>query len=167
MTRSLPQRPPPRRQSRRGFLILAAMLAAVALLAEFAASRWLCDDDAVTVGPMRLRVDHNSGVAFGAGKHLPTAAVLAVTAITTAGVGVYAWHAAPRSSVLTAIALAAVLAGAATNLIDRAGDAHVTDYVHTDWGPTFNLADVYVIAGVAILIAGLLRDATSRKVDTR
>ena len=38
------------------------------------------------------------------------------------------------------------------NVIDRAADGLVTDYLHTGWFPTFNLADVFVVTGAAVLV---------------
>ncbi len=37
--------------------------------------------------------------------------------------------------------------GAAANLVDRAADGVVTDYLHSSWWPTFNLADTFIVLG--------------------
>lgn len=55
------------------------------------------------------------------------------------------------------LALAAMLGGAVANVIDRAGDGLVTDYLHTGWFPTFNLADVFVVTGAAALVVASWR----------
>ena len=44
------------------------------------------------------------------------------------------------------------LSAAVANVIDRAADGQVTDYLHTGWFPTFNLADVFVVTGAAVLV---------------
>ena len=49
-------------------------------------------------------------------------------------------------------ALALVLGGAIANVVDRAGDGVVTDYLHSGWFPTFNLADTAIVTGVALLV---------------
>lgn len=54
--------------------------------------------------------------------------------------------------------LAAILAGALANLIDRAADGVVTDYLHTGWIPTFNLADTLITLGAALLVLATLRN---------
>ena len=57
-------------------------------------------------------------------------------------------------------ALAAVLGGALANLAnlaDRAADGVVTDYLHTGWWPTFNLADTAIATGAALLVLAELR----------
>ena len=40
-----------------------------------------------------------------------------------------------------------MIGGALANVIDRAGDGEVTDFLHTGWWPTFNLADTFLIIG--------------------
>nr|WP_246535913.1 signal peptidase II [Nocardioides aquaticus] len=45
----------------------------------------------------------------------------------------------------------AVLGGAVANVIDRARDGVVTDYLHTGWWPTFNLADTFLVTGFLVI----------------
>lgn len=74
---------------------------------------------------------------------------------------VFAWRAAIESTVPMRVGLSGILAGAVGNLVDRAGDGVVTDYLHTGWWPTFNLADVFITLGAAtVLIATVRGDAT-------
>lgn len=54
-----------------------------------------------------------------------------------------------------------MLAGAIANLVDRAVDGVVTDYLHTGWFPTFNLADVFITVGGAVLVLASLRATDS------
>lgn len=39
-------------------------------------------------------------------------------------------------------------------------DGVVTDYLHTGWFPTFNLADVFITVGAAALVLGGVRKTT-------
>ena len=57
-------------------------------------------------------------------------------------------------------ALALVLGGAIANVVDRAGDGVVTDYLHSGWFPTFNIADTAIVTGVALLVLVTLRHPT-------
>ncbi len=102
------------------------------------------------LGVMQLRVAH-SGVAFGLGASVPSWVVLSVAGLITASLAVYAWRRAPTLGLPGALSLAAVLAGAVANLIDRGLDRVVTDYLHTGWWSTFNLVDVFITGGVALL----------------
>ncbi|MCP6220912.1 signal peptidase II, partial [Klebsiella pneumoniae] len=72
------------------------------------------------------------------------------------GIGVYAWRTVPTGSPLGTVGLSAIVAGAAANVIDRTVDGRVTDYFHTGWWPTFNLADTYLTCGVVLVIGSIL-----------
>lgn len=134
---------------------LAAALAVLDLAVKAAAERALATT-AVDLGAMQLRLAYNRGMAFGLGAALPGAVVLVLTAALTVGLAVYLWRETATSPRLISAALAVVLAGAAANLVDRAGDGVVTDYLHTGWWPTFNLADVFIVtAGVVVALVGL------------
>ena len=54
------------------------------------------------------------------------------------------------------VAFSLLLGGALGNFIDRLDGRGVVDYLHTGWFPTFNLADVFITAGVALFILGTL-----------
>ncbi|WP_035696667.1 signal peptidase II, partial [Glycomyces tenuis] len=125
----------------------AALLAATDLVLKAWAGRGLADGASVDLGLIQLRLAFNSGVAFSLGDDLPGWVVIAVTAMITAGLAVVVWRSA-RTAPLPAVALSVALAGAVANLVDRAADGVVTDYLHTGWFPTFNLADVYITVGV-------------------
>ncbi|CDZ89535.1 signal peptidase II [Rhodococcus ruber] len=144
---------------RRVFVLVGIALAAVALLVEPVARHQLSSGRSVDLGVLQLKLAYNSGVAFSMGDQLPTWAVLTVTASITAGIGVYAWRTASVSSMPAMIGFSLMFAGAAANVIDRGIDGKVTDYFHTGWWPTFNLADTYLTCGVVLLIAALLQES--------
>lgn len=50
------------------------------------------------------------------------------------------------------IALVLIISGAISNMIDRILYSCVVDFINIKIGPIFNLADVYITIGVAILI---------------
>ncbi|TSD94872.1 signal peptidase II [Skermania sp. ID1734] len=145
---------------RRVFVLVGIALAAVALLVEPVARRQLSDGRSVDLGVLQLKLAYNSGVAFSMGDQLPTGVVLTITAAITAGIGVYAWRTASANSMTAMIGFSLMFAGAAANVIDRGLDGKVTDYFHTGWWPTFNLADTYLTCGVALLIAALFWEST-------
>ena len=62
------------------------------------------------------------------------------------------WTGAPTATRLRLAAFAAVLGGAVANLTDRARDGVVTDYLHSGWWPTFNLADTAIVTGALLLV---------------
>lgn len=151
-----------RHRSRGVLVVLVGVLAAAALVLDPIARDALSGGRSLDLGVLQLRLAYNTGVAFSLGDQLPTAVVLAVTAALTALIGVFAWRTASGSPPLQTIGLAALVAGATANVIDRFLDGKVTDYFHTGWWPTFNLADTYITCGVVLVLAALLLQPTSK-----
>lgn len=139
----------------------AGVLAVVDLGAKAVAERGLGDGRTVDLGPLALQLAHNSGAAFSLGSGLPSWVVVTVTGLLTGVIAVITWRAVATASRLLPAGLAAVLAGATANLVDRAGDGRVTDYLHTGWWPTFNLADVWITTGAAVAVLASLRSDRS------
>ena len=143
-------------RSRRTLTIVAVVLIGVALAGDPVARRALSDGRIVELGVLQLKLAYNSGVAFSVGNGLPPWVLIAVTATITAAIAVYAWRTVPTGSPLGTVGLSAIVAGAAANVIDRTVDGRVTDYFHTGWWPTFNLADTYLTCGVVLVIGSIL-----------
>ncbi len=104
-----------------------------------------------------LRLTFNEGISFGllmlegtSGKFL----LVALTSMLTAGLTVWAFRARDKWE---RIAFSLIVAGALANLVDRALFGMVTDYLALhigSWHPfVFNLADVWISAGVCLLVA--------------
>ena len=141
------------RASRTPVFGFAACLAVLDLTVKGIAERTLATTP-VDLGLLELRLAHNSGVAFSLGSTMPGWIILTLTAALSIGLGVYLWREIPTSPRSTSLTLAAVMAGAVANLADRVRDGVVTDYFHTGWWPTFNLADALIVTGG--LLAALL-----------
>ena len=139
----------------------AAVLAALDLGLKAWARRALADGTSVDLQVIQLQLAFNPGVAFSLGDTLPSGVVLGVTGLIVAGLVVFAWRTAPTAALPARLGLAAMLAGAVANLADRATDGVVTDYLHTGWFPTFNLADVFLTLGAVTLVLAGLRTADS------
>ena len=138
-------------------LLAAAMVALIDLTAK-AVSEARLTDSSVDLGPVELRLAYNPGVAFSLGDRLPTSVIVAITAAISFAVAVYAWRRAPHAGRLERVAGGAVLGGAVANVVDRALDGVVTDYLHTGWWPTFNLADAFLVTGaLAVALASMRR----------
>lgn len=76
---------------------------------------------------------------------------------------------APRRAKLLSFGLALVLGGAVGNLIDRLLHGHVIDFIHVHYGdvwhyPIFNIADIGICIGVALIIVDMLFFESKRKV---
>ena len=118
------------------------------------ADAWL-PGAAVELGIGRLQLSHNSGAAFSLGTGLPTWVMLGLASVITVGVGV----AIVVGYLRPPAAAGLVLGGAVGNVVDRAGDGAVTDFLWLGWFPTFNLADTAITLGVlGLLWAAWRRD---------
>ncbi|WP_020389660.1 signal peptidase II [Kribbella catacumbae] len=147
---------------RRGLLLTAAGFAGVDLAAKALAETRL-GDASVDLGVLQLRLLFNDGVAFGLGDALPSWVVVAFTAAVTVAMIVYGWRHAPGAGWVQRLAGGAVIGGAAANVIDRLPDGVVTDYLHTGWWPTFNLADTFPVVGLLIFTLTTFRDQRPAK----
>ncbi len=142
-------------------VLLTAALVAIGLSTAALADRWLTAGGGPDLGVLQLRLLYNPGVAFGLGDTLSPWFITAATAVVIAA---YAWAVVARTGPIGRAGLAAVLAGAISNLIDRAADGVVTDYLHTGWFPTFNLPDVFITIGAALIVlSALVETQTSRR----
>lgn len=110
-------------------------------------------------GFWRMTYAENPGSAFGLfGMWPPTFRFVFLTIVTLAAValivGVY--RKVREDQRVRQVALVLVLAGAIGNFTDRLARRYVIDFI--DWGvrdirwPTFNLADVFVVVGVGLLL---------------
>lgn len=136
---------------------LAALVLAADQIAKAAIESNLVPGEHVEVmGPLELTLSHNRGVAFG----LAGGAGLGLVAVTLAALGliVYLFARDPgRRGMWPATGL--VAGGALGNLVDRVLAGEVTDYIAVGSWPPFNLADVAITCGVALLALIYVRDA--------
>lgn len=116
-------------------------------------------EDVAVFGPLGLTLSHNSGIAFGLASGGGTRLVL-LTGLALVVVGFVFSRDPARPGVWVAAGLLA--GGALGNLADRVRADAVTDYVQLGAWPAFNLADVAVTAGVALLALAYLRDGSTQ-----
>jgi len=153
---------PGRWDSRRAavtFLLVASCTVGADLLSKWYVHSALPQGDRLTVIPflIEFQVRHNPGAAFsmGAGRKslLIVFSMIACVAISWA-----AWRYGCTSRALL-VGLALLLGGAAGNLYDRLlYDGMVRDFVHlhlgqiVSWPGIFNVADVAIVAGCALVV---------------
>lgn len=101
-------------------------------------------------GWLHYRSVANANLAFGL--PFPSAVLPALSGGVIFAFGWW-WIAAVRQrAVFSVVALTFIIAGACSNLIDRVRWGHVVDYIDVPWFTVFNLADVMITFGVALLI---------------
>ncbi len=142
---------------------MVAVLAALDLGLKAWAERGLTGDRSVDLPVIQLRLAHNPGIAFSLGDALPAAVLLTGIGAIILALAIATWRATRHTISLPWPPLAVILAGAIANFLDRATDGVVTDYLHTGWWPTFNLADTYIICGAAVLVLLSLRPERARQ----
>jgi signal peptidase II len=107
------------------------------------------------VGPLSIYHVQNSGIAFGLFASA-TSIVILVTALALLWMLVFFARSGSRHPVLP-VGLGLLLGGSLSNLVDRVRLGHVTDFLDLTFWPAFNLADTFIVSGVAILLALLAR----------
>jgi signal peptidase II len=141
------------------YLPLALAAAAGWLLLDQLTKLWATsalDDQIIDVAwTLRFRLVTNTGASFSIGEGLGP--VIGVVALVV--VGVLLWTGRSIGSPLGAIGLGLVLGGALGNILDRAvrdGDGFfggaVIDFIDFQWWPVFNVADIGVVVGAALLL---------------
>ena len=150
------------RRIRAALLVWAAVLAAADLAVKAAAEDLLAGGKLIDLGMLNFRLLYNPGVAFSFGADLPDWVIIAVTGLIIAGLAWYALSSATTMTRLSRVGAGLLLGGAAGNFIDRLDGRGVVDYLHTGWFPTFNLADIFVTAGVALFVLGTFLQPDTR-----
>lgn len=161
--------PPASRPVRRLGLIVVPVAAAV----DQATKAWALDalwppySAGIGLLPgVDLRLGFNTGVTFGFFADSAAGAVWALVAIKLAVVAWLAMWLRRTTSRAEALALGLVIGGAIGNIVDRVRIGAVTDFIdlhHAGWHwPTFNLADVAIVCGVALLVAVAFRAPAER-----
>ncbi len=155
---------------RRYRLRLAVIAAVLAFLIDQGTKLWALEalwppyQVVVEVLPVwNLRLGFNTGVTFGMFRESAAGAVWTLVLIKLGVVAFllrWLWRGETRQE---ALALGLIIGGALGNVLDRVRIGAVVDFV--DWHyagwhwPTFNLADVAIVSGVALLLAASARPA--------
>jgi signal peptidase II len=136
-----------------GAVALAA-IGADQLTKKIVSSSLSLGEEVDVVGPLSIHHVQNSGIAFG---YFPTATlgVIFLTGIAVTWMLVFFARSGGRHPILP-VALGLLLGGSVSNLVDRVRLGHVTDFLDLRYWPAFNLADTFIVAGVAVLIGALL-----------
>jgi signal peptidase II len=134
--------------------IVLAAVAADQLTKHIVTGRLGLDAGVHVVGPLWIHHVQNSGIAFGLFSSA-TPVVIVLTAIAVTWMVVFFARSGARHPVLP-VALGLVIGGSLSNLLDRIRLGYVTDFLDLRFWPAFNLADSFIVIGVAILLGTLL-----------
>jgi signal peptidase II len=106
---------------------------------------------------------HNRGISFSMFQAESGAGLAFLLLLQGAGTAAMAWWMLTARGVLERVSFALIAGGALGNLLDRLSDGAVTDFL--DLHPigwrlfTFNFADMFISAGVALLVTNAFRQA--------
>lgn len=110
---------------------------------------------------MRIILHYNSGIAFSI--PLPQAIIIPLILLII----VIGLHALSREihldHPLTLTTLALIFGGTLGNLIDRIRLGHVIDFISIWKFPVFNIADIAITCGIAMLIFGIYKTPALRR----
>jgi signal peptidase II len=134
--------------------VAIAALTADQLTKAIVTSRLELNDEAHVIGPFSIHHVQNSGIAFGFFASA-TSLVILLTAAAVAWMLYFFARSGGRHPVLP-VALGLVIGGSVSNLVDRVRLGHVTDFLDFKYWPAFNLADSFIVVGVAILLLALV-----------
>ena len=101
-------------------------------------------------GLIRLTHGTNSGSAFGL--FSGQTPILILASVLAIGFLVYFYRAQVLPIPLLRVAIGLLLGGAFGNLIDRLRAGTVVDFIDLGWWPIFNLADSFIVVGMALMI---------------
>ena len=138
--------------------VALAGIGADQLTKSIVTSRLDLNDQVHVVGPFSIHHVTNSGIAFGLFASA-TSIVILLTGLAVAWMLYFFARSGSRHPVLP-VALGVVIGGSVSNLTDRVRLGHVTDFLDFKYWPAFNLADTFIVVGVAILAVALV--ATDR-----
>ena len=139
------------------FVVVLAIALGVDLWTKHLAEQRLVLGEVDEVLPfLYLQRTANDGAAFGL---LGGSTTLLVIANVVALLVVGAYVAFEKRPILAGIAGGMVVGGALGNLVQRLDDGHVTDFLKFPHWPNFNMADVFIDAGIAFIVLGLIVEA--------
>jgi signal peptidase II len=134
--------------------VALAGVAADQLTKSIVTGRLDLNDQVHVVGPFSIHHVTNSGIAFGLFASA-TSIVILLTGLAVAWMLYFFARSGSRHPVLP-VALGLVIGGSVSNLTDRVRLGHVTDFLDFKYWPAFNLADTFIVVGVAALLLALV-----------
>ncbi len=150
-----PERTPADALQWTGLIVVAVVTIVADQVTKVIAQRSFTPDDPFEVLPFfQFTNTRNTGIAFGQFQDNQTIVIaLAIVAITW--MLIYFARSGGRHALLP-VAFGLLAGGAIGNLFDRLRQGYVTDFLHIDRFPVFNLADTAITVGVILLLVVLL-----------
>jgi|GEM_PF-846106 signal peptidase II len=136
-------------------LLVATLVIILDQITKLLASQYLSKQSIKLLGPLKLKLEYNSGIAFSllSGHAVIIDITIAIVCI------VLIYYAIVSRSLLMNCSFGLILGGALSNFADRLlrSDHQVIDFIYTGFWPTFNLADTSIVIGCALLVIKLIK----------
>jgi signal peptidase II len=135
-------------------LVSAAIALVIDLATKYIAEQQLVLGETHKILPFFfLERTANGGVAFGLLGGRGTVIIIANVAALLVVVLFVAFE---RRALIAGIAGGLIVGGSLGNLVQRVtGDGHVTDFLKFPHWPNYNMADVFIFVGIAVIFLGL------------
>jgi lipoprotein signal peptidase len=104
----------------------------------------------------------NSGFIFGLGQIPASWFILIIFGLAIIILGYFFAKTLNHEKIINGLGLGLLLGGAISNLVDRTLDFRIIDFISIWILPTFNLADLSIVAGVILICLGQL---TPKKIN--
>jgi len=104
-----------------------------------------------------LRQARNPGAAFGILQGALPFFMIISAAVIVAAVGAYLLWARDKPR-FYAVGLGLICAGAIGNIVDRVVFGKVIDFIGFSFWPTFNIADIAIMAGMVTVMAAMVKE---------
>lgn len=134
-------------------LLSATSVIFIDQLTKYLARKHLKTHSIKLIGPVSLKLEYNSGIAFSLFSSHPLVIEIIVILVCLALI----YYALKNNHLVISISLGMILGGALSNFADRifTKNKEVTDFIYTSFWPTFNIADASIVIGCAIMALSL------------
>ena len=117
---------------------------------------WRLNTNLPDIETRLLRIGYYSNTGVGLGIRLPVWLIVGLSTMIIIGLVVWLTKRYTKISPITRWAIGLILVGAISNLYDRIYYGHVIDVINIlDWS-VFNAADVWIVAGVFIVMVEMI-----------
>jgi signal peptidase II len=153
-------------------LILTIFIILADQITKSAATQYLMGERPIEIikNFVELHYVKNYGAAFGILQNQRWFFIV-ITSIVVFAMVVYMLRNSKNITILTKLSISMLSGGAVGNLIDRVRLGYVVDFIKLDLKiynfPVFNIADIFIVVGTALLVYTVLFDKLEKKAVDR
>lgn len=131
-------------------IILTVLFVILDQVAKFQAAALIEEPMVFAKGHLIFQKSFNTGIAFGL--KIPQIAIIVLSFFIIAVLLHLIYSEMNLKRHTAVIGSSLILGGALSNLVDRVMYGGVIDFIGSKYWPTFNLADIFIVVGVAIIV---------------